>query len=169
MFELMSAMPESTSELAAIRREATTLGGGVLLRLRQLHRISRLRGHSPFGAAVHLRLPAAPVRVPVRFPRPDLAGSLADQYGRLARSGSWRWESSRPCPLWRRWSTIIPTGRWPKSRRPRNASRPASWGIRCCRTRRASRTTSRSGRPVRSSWSPARTCRAKARCCVRSA
>ena len=34
-------MPESTSESAAIRHDATR-GGGVLLRLRQLHRISRL-------------------------------------------------------------------------------------------------------------------------------
>ncbi|MCY2989843.1 MAG: hypothetical protein NTY19_18520 [Planctomycetota bacterium] len=40
MFELMVSMPDSTSELDSIKREATTHGGGVLLRLRQLHRIS---------------------------------------------------------------------------------------------------------------------------------
>ena len=42
MFELMYSMPDSTSELDAIKRQATTHGGGVLLRLRQLHRISSL-------------------------------------------------------------------------------------------------------------------------------
>jgi hypothetical protein len=42
MFELMYAMPASSDELNALRGEATRLGGGVLLRLRQLKRIAAL-------------------------------------------------------------------------------------------------------------------------------
>ena len=42
MFELMYSMPDSTSELDAVKREATGLGGGVLLRMRQLNRIAFL-------------------------------------------------------------------------------------------------------------------------------
>ena len=50
MFELMYSMPDSSSELDAVKREATGLGGGVLLRMRQLNRIAvlaRIR-HEPF-------------------------------------------------------------------------------------------------------------------------
>lgn len=50
MFELMYSMPRSCTELDAVQREATDLGGGVLLRMRQLNRIAalmRLR-HEPF-------------------------------------------------------------------------------------------------------------------------
>jgi DNA mismatch repair ATPase MutS len=36
MFQLMYSMPDSTSELDAIKRQATERGGGVLLRLREL-------------------------------------------------------------------------------------------------------------------------------------
>ena len=42
MFELMYSMPDSSSELDAVKREATGLGGGVLLRMRQLNRIAWL-------------------------------------------------------------------------------------------------------------------------------
>jgi hypothetical protein len=42
MFELMYSMPDSSSELDAVKREATGLGGGVLLRMRQLNRIAGL-------------------------------------------------------------------------------------------------------------------------------
>jgi hypothetical protein len=42
MFELMYSMPDSTSELDAVKREATGLGGGVLLRMRQLNRVATL-------------------------------------------------------------------------------------------------------------------------------
>ncbi len=42
MFELMYAMPDASGELDALKREATDLGGGVLLRMRQLNRIAVL-------------------------------------------------------------------------------------------------------------------------------
>jgi len=42
MFELLYTMPDSTTELDTIRREITTLGGGVLRRLRQLGRAAAL-------------------------------------------------------------------------------------------------------------------------------
>jgi len=42
MFELLYAMPDSATELDAVKREATTLGGGALGRLRQLNRIAGL-------------------------------------------------------------------------------------------------------------------------------
>ncbi len=42
IFRLMTAMPESSDELRAVKREATGQGGGVLLRLRQLNRIAAL-------------------------------------------------------------------------------------------------------------------------------
>ena len=57
---------------------------------------------------------------------------------------------------------------------PRAGRRGArSWtrrtsGIRCCRTACVWTTMSRSARRARSCWSPARTCRARARCCGRS-
>jgi hypothetical protein len=49
IFELMISMPSSSAELDAVKREATSLGGGVLLRLRQLNRIAALAmiRHSP--------------------------------------------------------------------------------------------------------------------------
>jgi hypothetical protein len=49
MFELMYSMPDSSSELGAVKREATGLGGGVLLRMRQLNRIAALAAirHEP--------------------------------------------------------------------------------------------------------------------------
>jgi len=40
MFELLYSMPESDSELDAVKREATGLGDGVLLRMRQMDRIA---------------------------------------------------------------------------------------------------------------------------------
>jgi hypothetical protein len=40
MFELMYSMPDSSSELDGVKRAATGLGGGVLLRMRQLNRIA---------------------------------------------------------------------------------------------------------------------------------
>jgi hypothetical protein len=42
LFELLYAIPESSDELDAIKREATQLGGGALLRMRQLRRIAAL-------------------------------------------------------------------------------------------------------------------------------
>jgi len=50
MFELMYSMPESSSELDVVKREATRLGGGVLPRMRQLNRIAALAmiRHVPF-------------------------------------------------------------------------------------------------------------------------
>lgn len=42
MFQLMYGMPDSTAALDAIKRESTQRGGGVLRRLRELHRISGL-------------------------------------------------------------------------------------------------------------------------------
>jgi hypothetical protein len=50
MFELMYSMPASSGELDAVKREATSLGGGVLLRMRQLNRIAFLATirHEPF-------------------------------------------------------------------------------------------------------------------------
>ncbi len=50
MFELMYSMPDSSSELDAVKRETTGLGGGVLRRMRQLNRIATLamvRHNSP--------------------------------------------------------------------------------------------------------------------------
>ncbi len=46
MFELMYSMPDSTTKLDAIKREATGLGGGVLRRMRELHVISLFAGLS---------------------------------------------------------------------------------------------------------------------------
>jgi hypothetical protein len=40
MFELMYSMPDASAELDAVKREATGLGGGVLLRFRQLRQIA---------------------------------------------------------------------------------------------------------------------------------
>jgi hypothetical protein len=40
MFELMYAMPDASSQLDVVKRQATELGGGVLLRMRQLNRIA---------------------------------------------------------------------------------------------------------------------------------
>ncbi len=59
MFELMYSMPDSTPELDAIKRDATRLGGGVLLRLKELNWITGLAGisHSPlFFLLVYLPL-----------------------------------------------------------------------------------------------------------------
>jgi hypothetical protein len=59
MFELMYSMPDSTSELDVLKREATQLGGGVRRRLRQLNRIAALAmlRHVPlFAYAVYLPL-----------------------------------------------------------------------------------------------------------------
>jgi hypothetical protein len=42
LFELMYSMPGASAELESLRREATSQGGGVLLRLRQLSRIENL-------------------------------------------------------------------------------------------------------------------------------
>jgi hypothetical protein len=42
LFDLMYAMPDACAELQAVKREATQLGGGVLLRMRQLKRIAKL-------------------------------------------------------------------------------------------------------------------------------
>ncbi len=42
MFELMYAMPDSTTELDVVKREATQRGGGVLLRMRQLKGLAGL-------------------------------------------------------------------------------------------------------------------------------
>jgi len=46
MFELMYSMPDSTTKLDAIKREATTRGGGVLRRMRELRLITDLAGIS---------------------------------------------------------------------------------------------------------------------------
>ena len=50
MFELMCSMPESSSELDVVKREATRSGGGALLRMRQLKRIATMAliRHEPF-------------------------------------------------------------------------------------------------------------------------
>lgn len=42
LFQLMESMPQSSSELGELKREAMSLGGGVLVRLRQLNRIALL-------------------------------------------------------------------------------------------------------------------------------
>jgi ABC-type multidrug transport system fused ATPase/permease subunit len=42
IFELMYSMPDSSAELAAVKAEASSHGGGVLLRMRQLNRIAAL-------------------------------------------------------------------------------------------------------------------------------
>ncbi len=46
LFELMYSMPDSTTKLDAIKREATASGGGVLRRMRELHAISLFAGIS---------------------------------------------------------------------------------------------------------------------------
>jgi DNA mismatch repair ATPase MutS len=50
MFELLYSMPESSTELDVVKREATHLGGGALLRMRHLNRIAALAmiRHNPF-------------------------------------------------------------------------------------------------------------------------
>ena len=50
MFELMQSMPDTSSELGAVKRQATELGGGVFLRMRQLNRIATFAAirHNPF-------------------------------------------------------------------------------------------------------------------------
>ena len=49
IFKLMYSMPDTSVELAAVKTEATSRGGGVLLRMRQLNRIAALAMfyHSP--------------------------------------------------------------------------------------------------------------------------
>ena len=47
MFELMYATPDSETELDVVKREATQLGGGVLLRMRQFNRFALLAIDSP--------------------------------------------------------------------------------------------------------------------------
>ncbi len=42
IFQLMESMPQSSSELVALKEEAMGIGGGVLVRLRQLNRIALL-------------------------------------------------------------------------------------------------------------------------------
>jgi hypothetical protein len=42
MFELMYSMPDATAKLGAIKREATTQGGGVMLRMRELMMVTNL-------------------------------------------------------------------------------------------------------------------------------
>ena len=75
--------PTSNSELGAVKREATNLGGGVLLRMRQLKRVAILAGirHEPFfNFFVYLPLQFF---FPVRFSRPEPAGSVASEIRRL--------------------------------------------------------------------------------------
>jgi predicted ATPase len=58
MFELMYAMPESSSELDVVKRETTSLGGGAPLRLRQLNWIAKLAmlSHELYLALLYLPL-----------------------------------------------------------------------------------------------------------------
>ena len=150
MFELMYAMPDASGELDALKREATDLGGGVLLRMRQLNRIAVLAmlRHNSF-----LKLF---LYVPVQFAFLydfhvlDLLEAWQAKYGEFARAGSRRWGSSRLSARWPRWSAIIPAGRCPRLTPRPSVCRPGSLAIRSCPATPACPTTSRSVRPARS-------------------
>jgi hypothetical protein len=85
MFDLMYSMPDSASKLDAIKREATQHGGGVLLRMKMLNRISALAGirHSAlFFIFVYLPLQLALL---YDFHVLDLLEGWQTRYGRFAR------------------------------------------------------------------------------------
>ncbi|MFZ1932383.1 MAG: hypothetical protein WCB27_16240 [Thermoguttaceae bacterium] len=85
MFELMYSMPDASSELDAVKREATGLGGGVLRRMRQLNRIAVL------AMVRHNSLLKLFVYVPVQlaflydFHVLDLLEAWQAKYGEYAR------------------------------------------------------------------------------------
>jgi hypothetical protein len=85
MFELMYSMPDSSTELDAVKREATRLGGGVLLRFRHLQRIAKLAmlRHNPF-LFFFVYLPLA-IGLLIDFHALDLLESWQTKYGVYAR------------------------------------------------------------------------------------
>jgi ABC-type multidrug transport system fused ATPase/permease subunit len=85
IFELMLSMPESSAELRAVKREATSLGGGVLVRLRQLNRLALLAmiRHSAL-LAVFVYLPLQIVFL-YDFHVLTLLEAWQARYGRFAR------------------------------------------------------------------------------------
>jgi hypothetical protein len=85
MFKLMYSMPDSTTKLDAIKREATAHGGGVLRRMRRLHLISELAAirHSPlFFFFVYLPLQ---LLLLYDFQILGLLETWQEKYGRYAR------------------------------------------------------------------------------------
>lgn len=85
MFELMYSMPESSTELDVVKREATHVGGGVLLRMRQLKRIAAAVAirHDPlFTYLVYLPLQFVFL---YDFHVLNLLESWQARYGRYAR------------------------------------------------------------------------------------
>ena len=85
MFELMYSMPDSSSELDAVKRETTGLGGGVLLRMRQLNRVAALamlRHNSMFKLFLYLPLYLAFL---YDFHVLDLLEAWQAKHGRYAR------------------------------------------------------------------------------------
>ena len=149
MFELMYSMPNSSGELDAVRREATSLGGGVLLRMRQLKRIAVLAmiRHEPFFNYFvyvplcfiflydfHVLNLLERVAIAVRPIRAKLVRGLGKVRGPLLAGHV----GPRPSPVDD--AQVRRVGAMP--------SGPADRPPACCRTRRACPTTWRSGRPV---------------------